>query len=313
MKKIVALLLALSVLLTLTACGGSSDKATESIAAAAEAPAAAAPMEEYGWAEDAEAEIVTEEAAMDSGLGDETANYAATLKIIKTGYLTIESEDFDATDAYIRQAVTGYEGLLQEHTVSGTTGYRWGYYVVRVPSAHFDSFFYDVTGACTVVSQSISSEDVTERYTDLDTQLTTNKKKYERLLALMDEATTLTDLYSIESEITEVEYEIDRITGILNGLDSKIAYSTIYIDVDETSAATAIPDDPTFGAALAAAFRNGTSSFLSDLEDFIVSIAYNWFGTLVFLAVVIAAVLIARRTLKKRRAKKAAEETPPTE
>ena len=307
MKKLLSLLMTAALLLTLAACGGASNESvTAAVDCATEAPAAAAPMEEYGWAEAETEEAKPEpEAAAEDG----TANYAATLKIIKTGNLTVESENFDATDAFIRQTVSAYEGILQDQTIAGPMGSRWGYYVVRIPSADFDAFFYDVTGSCTVVSQSISSEDVTERYTDLDTQLTTNKKKYERLLALMDEATTLTDLYSIESEITEVEYEIDRITGILNGLDSKIAYSTVYIDVTETSAATAVPEDPTFGAALGAAFRNGTKRFLSGVEDFIVSLAYHWFGTLVFVAVFVTALLLLRRLMKKRAARK----TPPTE
>lgn len=304
MKKIFAFLMTALLLLSLTACGGASAEgyadtaAVDFTEAAAEEPAAAPEENGYGWSEDAMA------AEQETGVpsDDDTANYAATLKIIKTGDLAIESETFDETDNFIRTTVDSYSGILAERSISGMLGSRWASYTVRIPSASFDDFFYDITGRCTVTSQSISAEDVTERYTDLATQLETNQKKYDRLLELMDKAETLADIYSIESEITTTEYEIDRITGILNGLDSRISYSTIYINVAETNQETTIPQEPSFGASLSAALKNGTSSAVSGIQRLILGVARRWFGCLVFLIIVIVVLVVVLRVRKKKKA-----------
>lgn len=306
MKKILALTLAALLLLGLCACGGASATgATTDMAMAEAAPAEA----DYGWSEEA-----AEAPAAEGGtMTDKTANYAASLKIIKTGDLSIESETFDETDSFIRSTVDSYGGILAERSISGMVGDRWASYTVRVPAEHFDQFFYDITGSCTVTSQTISAEDVTERYTDLATQLETNQKKYERLLELMDKAETLTDIYSIEAEITDTEYEIDRITGILNGLDSRISYSTIYINVCETSKVTSVPETPSFGASLAAALSNGTNSAIRGIQNLILSFAYHWFGWLVFLVIVAVVLTVVLRLRKKKKAAKLAAKKPDDE
>lgn len=320
MKKMTALLLALLLVLGLAACGGASK------AAADYAATEAAPMEAgngYGWTEEAvEMETaaaaepaeapMAQEASGGSGV-DEDANYASSLKIIKTGDISIESETFDETDSFIRTTVESYGGILAERSVSGSVGSRWAGYTVRVPSEYFDQFFYEVTGACTVTSQTISSEDVTERYSDLETQLRTNEKKYERLLDLMDKAETLTDLYSIESEIAEVEYEIDYLKGTLNGLDSRISYSTIYINLAETTKVSAIPEQPSFGASLGAALQNGTNSAVVGFQNFVIALAYNWFSILVALVIAAVILLVVWKIHKKRGKKELPKEEKPEE
>ena len=166
MKKFTALALAL--LLVLSGCGAAEAKADYTEAAADTMDAAVA--EENGWTAETAAAPAEEPAAAPEP-SNESANYESTLKIIRTGNLSIESETFDQTDAFIRQTVSQYEGILAESSISGTVGSRWASYTVRVPSDSFDQFFYAVSGRCTVTNQTISAEDVTEQYTDLATQL----------------------------------------------------------------------------------------------------------------------------------------------
>ena len=305
MKKLTAILLLAAVLLSLVACGSSAAAETYDMEVAEEAAA-------VDYAYDYEADNGWTSSTTVSGEADVTGqdgeSYQTGLKIIKTGDISVETEDYDETDAMIRSKVSSYGGMLQESYVSGSKGSRYGSYTVRIPSASFDSFFYDVTGSCVVTYQSISSEDVTEQYTDLSTRLETDRKKYERLLELLDKAETLSDIYSIQSEISDVEYEIDSITGTLNGLDSRVAYSTIYISVNETVHAVAVAEDPGFGARMKAAFRNGTTGAIEGLQNFAVAIARGWFGWLCLIIVVLVVVLVIRGSVRRhKRAEEAAE------
>lgn len=321
MKK--QLLILLAALLCLSGCGASGAKelamdTADTAAAVAQNYAPIPEPEDAGWVETA-AEMPAGETELAAASGgeanggetyDENANYAAGLKIIRTGDLSLETEHFDAADAFIRKTVSEYQGLLAESSISGTAGYRYAAYTARIPADAFDDFFQKVPGNCTVTNQTISAEDVTEHYTDLSTRLETAKKKYDRLLELLDTAETLTDLYSIQSEITDVEYEIDSLTGTLNGLDSRISYSTIYIRVTETNRQSTVPEDRSFLASMSAALKNGTNDLATSFQDFLIFMAYHWLGCLVLLILLIFVLLMVRRIRRKKRAKQAA---PPEE
>lgn len=319
----------LALILSLSACGkavGSVQEITTDTAAHYDMNAATA--EDAGWAEpmmaESEAAFPAEEPAPAADAGpaaggetyDETTNYASDLKIIRTGDLSLETETFDQTDAFIRKTVAEYQGLLTESSVSGTVGYRYAGYTVRIPSDDFEKFFYQISGDCTVIHQTISAEDVTEQYTDLSTRLETAKKKYARLLELLDTVQTLTDVYALESEISNTEYEIDYLTGTINGLDSRITYSTVYISVSETSRQSAMPENRGFLASLSAALTNGTNHLTESFQDLLISMAYHWLFYLVCLLALIAALVIFFRIRRKRKQKKLSAEpagTPPSD
>lgn len=225
---------------------------------------------------------------MEPSNGD-TQVYDSEMKIIKTGDISIQSKTFDETDSFIKKHTEELGGLLTDRSISGTPGYRSGSYTVRIPSKNFDEFFYQISGAWTVTNQQITSEDVTEQYSDLELRLETNRAKHERLLKLLDKAETLTDIYSIQTELSQVEYEIDSITGTLNHLSSRIAYSTVYISVREVESEP-IMDDGSFWSELSASLSNGWRSFTERIRYFTVDLAYelpNIIFNLLILAIVI--------------------------
>ena len=225
---------------------------------------------------------------MEPSNGD-TQVYDSEMKIIKTGTSRTKSKTFDETDSFIKKHTEELGGLLTDRSISGTPGYRSGSYTVRIPSKNFDEFFYQISGAWTVTNQQITSEDVTEQYSDLELRLETNRAKHERLLKLLDKAETLTDIYSIQTELSQVEYEIDSITGTLNHLSSRIAYSTVYISVREVESEP-IMDDGSFWSELSASLSNGWRSFTERIRYFTVDLAYelpNIIFNLLILAIVI--------------------------
>lgn len=223
------------------------------------------------------------EVSEDNGSSEEV--YQSELRIIKTGSLEIESSKFDDTDALIQETAEQMGGLVTDRTIYGGDGARYGSYTVRIPSDSFDQFFDNIAGSCTVIRQEVSSEDVTEQYVDLETRLETNQRKYDRLLELLDKAETLTDIYSIQSELSDVEYEINLITGTLNGLDSRISYSTITISLEETKSETVI-DNTSFGTKVRASFENGLANFVESAELFVIDLAYILPGILAWVAVI---------------------------
>lgn len=313
--KILAVILLIT--LVLSACGGSSVNMMETkagIAAPGDAMAGFESPDMMQWATNTGS--ASTDSYYDSGYNDYEDPSAAPetppmdaedvhdseMKIIKTGDMSIQTKTFDETDAYIKAETEKHGGLLTDRSVSGTPGYRSAYYTVRIPAENFDEFFFKISGAWTVTNQEITSEDVTEQYSDLELQLETNEAKHARLLILLDKAESLEDIYSIQTELSQVEYEINSIKGTLNHMTSRISYSTITISVREVDSEPVV-DDGSFWSALTAALSNGWSSFTDNMEYFVLDLAYelpNLIFYIIVLTIVIVVIVRVRRWLKRK-------------
>jgi nitrate reductase assembly molybdenum cofactor insertion protein NarJ len=84
------------------------------------------------------------------------------------------------------------------------------------------------------ISKNIVAQDVTDEYVDLGLQLKNAEALCDRLLSILEKATTVKDAVEVERELSRVRQEIERIKGRLAHLDKLIAYSTI--DVSFTQA-----------------------------------------------------------------------------
>lgn len=84
-------------------------------------------------------------------------------------------------------------------------------------------------------SSSIQGQDVTEEYVDLTSRLNAKKVVETRLLAFMEKASSADDLISFSKELGKVQEEIEQIKGKMNYLNQNVAFSTIELNVYQTS------------------------------------------------------------------------------
>ena len=131
-RRLFVCFLALTMLLSLTACGAASKTAASS---ANSRPAdTVSATEEKGYF-DADTNGYDDE-GRDSGGG-----VLENQKIIYTGDINLETTAFDETVKALAALAEVKGGYLESSTVGGgSRGYRWADYTVRVPSAQFQSF-----------------------------------------------------------------------------------------------------------------------------------------------------------------------------
>ena len=86
---------------------------------------------------------------------------------------------------------------------------------VRIPSDSLDAFLSQSEGVGVVQESSIYEEDVTDQYFDTERRLEGYQTQYDRILALMEQAETVDELISIESELNRIYYQIESLTGSL--------------------------------------------------------------------------------------------------
>ena len=107
----------------------------------------------------------------------------------------------------------------------------------------------------------------------------------------------MADIITIESAISDTEYEIESLSGTLRHYDALVDYATVSLTLSETYKLDENEGAPlTFGARIARAFTNGLRDTGVFLEDLAIGIANN----LVFLAVLAALAVVVVRAVRKK-------------
>lgn len=322
MKRMVSLLLTLVLALLLAGCGGN---------AAAAADSAAAPRDNGSgyWNTTADTDSISEDQNMAyeaeepgaSAYNDSKAQSDRPAKKVYTGYMEMQTLDFDKASGDIDALVKELGGYFQQSSVSnrGNSGYRYGSYTIRIPSAQFDTFLQKAGTLCHLVYSSTGTDDVSETYYDTEARLETARIKLERLQALLAKASSMDDIITIESAISETEWDIENLSGTLRRYDALVDYATIDVELSEVYKLSGQDEAvTTFGGRLGQSFVNGLRAVGSALEDFAVWLAYSWVWLLVIAAVIVVVVRVVRRksggkklSLKRKVKKENAETEEP--
>ena len=300
-RKLFALALALLLVLSLAACGGS-----KSAEFTAEAPAASADMAypmEPGMAE----EMGFDFGSTASGGTNGGAAYPTGQKLIRTAQMNLETTDFEKAVQGLTDLTEQMGGYFESSSVGKRSNGRWAEYTVRIPAEKYQTFLDQAGELCHETWRDAQQEDISERYYDTQGRLKTQQIKLERLQALLAKAENMEDIITIESAISETEQMIDELSGTLRHYDGQVDYATVSISLQEVYKLSDVEEVPdSFMSRLGKAFTGGWSNFTDAIENFAVALAYGWMWVLV-LAVLAVAVI---RVLRKRRRAKKAEEKP---
>ena len=160
---------------------------------------------------------------------------------------------------------------------------------------------------CHVVYMSSSAENITEAYYDTDSRLKTAQIKLERLQNLLANADNMADIITIESAISETEYEIESLSGTLRHYAALVGYATIYMTLSETYKLSENSAAPlTFGQRVSRALSDGLRDAGVFFEELIVGLAGMW----VFVLVAAVLVVLLIRAVRKRVLRKKKKDEP---
>lgn len=304
MKKSLTLALALLLLFTCIACGGAGpDVEPEEAYVTGSSGQIIERNAEEGMCEP-EMAYDTDGEVWES-IGDQTGGsvYDRTdAKLIRRAELTIETLEFQEASAILDAMVQSYNGYYESSDVWGGAyegALRSGHYVVRIPSKAYDSFMNAVGDVGHQMRRIETTEDVGEEYFDTEIRLETLKIKHERLLALLEKATDMESIVALQGYLSDVEYEIDALSGALRRYDGLVDYATIVISLEErTRLSSDAGEKASFGTQFGTAFSNGLGSAGHAVQSFLLWCAYHFVALLLLAAVVIAAVVILRKKLR---------------
>lgn len=119
--------------------------------------------------------------------------------------------------------------------------------VIKVPSASFRDAMTAIDAMGGVVGRSITADDVSEEFNDLEVRLGNLRATRTRLQEFLVKATGINDMLTVERELERVAQEIDRIEGRLEFLRTRAAMSVISVALTakpKVIAAVAAPPPP---------------------------------------------------------------------
>ena len=309
MKKIIATVLIILMVLAIAACGGSgqdpvsADEDTKNSGYDGFGSYYVDESEEGVYVQD-EAASETAENSRGTAIGLPASFNKEDVKLIFSADMYIQTLDFGEAEKGLYsmvEKVGGYFEYISQDNGRWYTednSYKYASYTVRVPSDRFSEFIDSVSSGMHVVSMSQNAQDVGQAYFDAERRLETLRNKHDRLEELLSNAATMTDIIELENALSDTEYQIEQYTSELKRYDSLIDYSTVTIGIEKVDGyATGITEELTFLERLGRSIKEGVRDFGWWLEDLVYWIGYHVIQ-LVILAVII--IVFVRYHLIKR-------------
>ncbi len=223
--------------LALAGCGGSddSDGGSDSAGSAADlsAPEAAAPAEGDGEAAQDDAapdEAAPEEARPDGGVLANVASAVEGRSIIYTVDLSIETGNVVAAANRAAAIATTSGGFVASEQVDGD---RDAVLTLKVPADGHQQAVTELETLGDVTSRSRGTEDVTQEVVDTASRIESQRASIVRIRALLADATALTDVVSIESELATREADLDALLSRQQQLAGLTTMATVTLHLYE--------------------------------------------------------------------------------
>jgi hypothetical protein len=202
---------------------------------------------------------------------DGTSTDSIDRKTITTVDMTIQVSDAaESVDEISKMAVAsgGYvsSSSIYDSYYDSYEG-KNGYITVRIPESEHSSFLEDVGELGEVTDKSVSAQDVTEEYIDVNARLDNLERQESRLQEILNMTETVEDVLAVEKELERVRGDIESLTGRLNYLDDRVEFSTINIYVTE-------PRPITRSWGIRDAVSESVNGFISMVNALIILVGY---------------------------------------
>ncbi len=172
------------------------------------------------------------------GAAPNGARAAADRIVIKTASLSLVVGDPSDAAQRITALATGLGGFVVNSNTSEASVDAQGNKImqanltVRVPSAQLDSALTQIRAmAVEVKNVSVTGQDVTSEYTDLQSQLRNAEAAETKLTQIMDAATKTEDVMAVFNQLTTIRQQVETLKGQIKYYDESAAMSAITVDL----------------------------------------------------------------------------------
>jgi hypothetical protein len=172
-----------------------------------------------------------------------------------------------------------------------------GTVTLQVPVGNFGTVVQEVKALGKVASLTTTATDVTGQYVDLQAQITALEDSRQQYLTIMTKATTIGGILAVQSQLDNLQDELEQLQGQLKTLGNETTYSTLTVTLAQK---LATPPPVKTKSGLLLAWRAAVRGFVAGCEG-VIRVA----GPLLF-ALLLLGVLFVTGRLAWRLARRSA-------
>ncbi|QQM40224.1 DUF4349 domain-containing protein [Streptomyces liliifuscus] len=187
-----------------------------------------------------------------SGKKEQAAAPRLTAHIIHTASLTVQVKDVPKSLAETRTVVENAGGMVgNETTDRDSKGRERSRVVLRVPADKYEEVLTELEGSGKLLDRRAKAEDVTEQVVDVESRIKSQRASVVRIRELMDQATRLSDVVTLEGELSTRQADLESLLAQQASLKDRTSLATITLSLSETPVKKVVEDDdPGFADAL---------------------------------------------------------------
>jgi hypothetical protein len=231
---------------------------------------------------------------------------ASNRLVIKNANVTVEVERVAEAEATLRVRAEQLGGYVVSVQTYGSDEEMISIITFRVPVERFDEALSGVESmARRVLNRSVSGDDVTEEFVDLESRLRNLEATRERLLALLERAQRVEDALQVNQALSDVQGQIEQIQGRMKYLRDSAALSTISAELRPVPPQPEIVEENSWQPLRVA------REALAGLVSFAQALAYLGIVLLVWLPIWLPLILFTRWGMQRMRARRTADQGEP--
>ncbi|HEX6254878.1 MAG TPA: DUF4349 domain-containing protein [Euzebyales bacterium] len=127
--------------------------------------------------------------------------------------------------------------VLASDATTADDGSTSGTVTIKVPTEDFDALLVAVGQVGEIEQRSITSEDVSGEFIDLEARLRHNRAQERFYLSLLDRADDVEDAIAVQQRVEGIQQTIERIEGRLRFLEDRTSFSRLTVEVFEAGGA----------------------------------------------------------------------------
>ncbi|WP_353778933.1 DUF4349 domain-containing protein [Winogradskyella sp. 3972H.M.0a.05] len=219
------------------------------------------------------------------------------LKIIKTARVRYKVKDIKRATSKLKALAASRNAYISDLRFQNNLYRKENKFTIKIPQQYFDVMIDSMSHVAEFIEfENITSDDVTEEYVDIQTRLKTKlevRQRYEEILR--KRAKTVEDILATEEKLRVIQEEIEASQGRLKYLTSKVAFSTIHIELYETVEYKEEPE--VYSKTFLDKTKEGFSFGWEIIERFVLFLIYIW-PLLIVTAVLV--FIIRKKVMKKK-------------
>lgn len=170
-------------------------------------------------------------------------------KLVYTANIDIETKNYTATYATVKSLIGSYDGIIQHESIRDND-YGWyendnvptasmrAEFTCRIPSNRYTEFINEFSGLDEnnkIINLSSTVENINQEYYDTKNREQSLQTQYDRLLEMLAQAQSVSEMLEIEARLSDIDYQLSSIRNKLLIMDTDVAYSTIQIAIEEVT------------------------------------------------------------------------------